>query len=98
MVRRGTGCWDGNVCINFAAAFLQHLKQTITDEGVYKISLRKKGGVVEVHKMQEKGTGGILCKEFLEWRSKGQDMNSHKKEDVGVDEDDTRLQDTIDHE
>lgn len=68
MVRRGTACWDGNVCINFAASFLEWLKREVTGEGVYKISLAKKGGVVEVSKVQESGTGGILSQEFLEWR------------------------------
>ncbi|KAF2715263.1 RAI1-domain-containing protein [Pleomassaria siparia CBS 279.74] len=71
MVRRGTQCWDGNTCINFASALLSHLKETITDEGVYRITLRKKGGAVEVQKVQEKGTGAILSEEFLEWRAKG---------------------------
>jgi RAT1-interacting protein len=69
MVRRGTGCWDGNVCINFAAEFLGWLKETITDEGVYSIVLRKKGGVVEVSKVSE-GTGGIVSAEFIAWRQK----------------------------
>ncbi|KAF2181824.1 RAI1-domain-containing protein [Zopfia rhizophila CBS 207.26] len=68
MVRTGTGCWDGNTCINFTTAFLGHLKQTIKDDGVYKISLKKNGGVVEVSKIQERGTGKIISKEFLGWR------------------------------
>ena len=67
MVRRGTGCWDGNVCINFAAEFLGWLKETIREEGVYSVVLRKKGGVVEVRKVGE-GTGGIVSEEFLAWR------------------------------
>ncbi|KAJ4989356.1 hypothetical protein SVAN01_05081 [Stagonosporopsis vannaccii] len=70
MVRRGTGCWDGNVCINFAAGFLGWLKETIKGEGVYSVVLRKKSGVVEVRKVGE-GTGGIVSEEFLAWRRKG---------------------------
>ncbi|KAF2654715.1 RAI1-domain-containing protein [Lophiostoma macrostomum CBS 122681] len=84
MVRRGTACWDGNVCINFAAGFLQFLKDTVKGEGVYKITLRKKGGVVEVCKVQEKGTGDILCSEFLEWRGKGNGTGDDGE--VGVDD------------
>jgi RAT1-interacting protein len=84
MVRRGTACWDGNVCINFAAAFLQHLKDTITDEGVYKLTLRKKGGVVEVQKVSEKGTGGILSEEFLEWRSQVGEKTKEKDGNVSA--------------
>lgn len=70
MVRRGTGCWDGSVCVNFAAAFLETLRGWITDEGgVYKIELRKRAGVIEVEKVQEKGTAGIVSEEFLAWRN-----------------------------
>jgi RAT1-interacting protein len=69
MVRRGTGCWDGNVCINFAAAFLAWLKETVTEEAVYSIVLRKKSGVVQVTKVKE-GTGGIVSEEFLQWSNK----------------------------
>jgi RAT1-interacting protein len=67
MVRRGTKCWDGNTCINFAADFLAFLKETVVGDGVYKVSLRKKAGVVEVQRVQD-GTGGIVSKEFLRWR------------------------------
>ncbi|KAF9695126.1 hypothetical protein EKO04_007182 [Ascochyta lentis] len=70
MVRRGTGCWDGNVCINFAAEFLAWLKETVKGGGVYSVVLRKKGGVVEVRRVGE-GTGGIVSEEFLAWRKKG---------------------------
>jgi RAT1-interacting protein len=69
MVRRGTRCWDGNTCINFATEFLGWLKGTVTEEGVYSIVLRKKSGVVEVRRVKE-GTGGILSEEFLAWRRK----------------------------
>lgn len=69
MVRRGTGCWDGNVCINFAAEFLGYLKEVVKGDGVYSIVLRKKGGVVEVRRVSE-GTGGIVSEEFLAWRRK----------------------------
>lgn len=71
MVRRGTNCWDGNVCINFATEFLGWLKETVTGEGVYSIVLRKKSGVVEVKKVKE-GTGGIVSEEFLAWRQGGE--------------------------
>lgn len=70
MVRRGTRCWDGNTCINFATVFLAHLKEVIREEGVYRITLRKKGDAIEVQKIKDSGTGGILSDEFLEWRDK----------------------------
>ena len=70
MVRRGTNCWDGNVCINFAAAFLGFLGETVVGDGVYKITLRKKAGVVEVQRVGD-GTGEIVSGEFLKWRNDG---------------------------
>jgi len=66
MVRRGTACWDGNVCINFATELLGWLKQVITGEGVYSVSMRKKSGLVEVKRVGD-GTGAILSDEFLAW-------------------------------
>ncbi|KAF2012691.1 RAI1-domain-containing protein [Aaosphaeria arxii CBS 175.79] len=76
MVRRGTGCWDGNTCINFAAAFLTHLKQTITGQGVYRVRLRKRGTHIEISKTAEQGTGKILSKEFLDWRSEDKEKET----------------------
>ncbi|KAJ6145169.1 dom-3 Z [Penicillium chermesinum] len=35
--RVGKASWDGNICINFAAAFLQWLKQTINKDGIWRI-------------------------------------------------------------
>ncbi|CBY01113.1 predicted protein [Plenodomus lingam JN3] len=67
MVRRGTACWDGNVCINFATEMLGWLKGVVKGEGVYSIVLRKKSGVVEVRRVKD-GTGGIVSDEFLAWR------------------------------
>lgn len=83
----GRGSWDGNICINFAAAFLDcmllpslsppkklmdiflGLKQTIQQDGVWKIRKREKSPVIEVIKVEESGHGGILSPAFTEWRS-----------------------------
>jgi RAT1-interacting protein len=84
MVRRGTGCWDGNVCINFAAAFLAWLKETITEEAVYSVVLKKKSGVVQVTKVKE-GTGGVVSEEFLMWnRTKASDSKSDGSEETSA--------------
>jgi RAT1-interacting protein len=83
MVRRGTGCWDGNVCINFTAKFLEHLRATVTAEGVYRISLKKRAGVIEVVKVAEEGSGGIVSKEFLDCRER----MGRKSEDTDADDD-----------
>ncbi|KAI9826244.1 MAG: hypothetical protein M1819_007412 [Sarea resinae] len=67
--RMGRGSWDGNLCINFAAAFLEFLKNTITTEGgVYRIRHRERNSVVEVFKVEETGHGNILTPEFVRWR------------------------------
>lgn len=82
MVRRGTNCWDGNICINFATAFLGWLKETITQDGVYSIVMRKKSGVVEVQRIKD-GTGDIVSEEFIAWRRKCSD-NLEQEENIQV--------------
>ncbi|KAF2750450.1 RAI1-domain-containing protein [Sporormia fimetaria CBS 119925] len=81
MVRRGTACWDGNVCINFTATFLGWLRGVVGEgEGVWNLELRKRGGVVEVRKVGE-GTGGIVSQEWLEWlRARERKGESEKAE------------------
>lgn len=71
MVRRGTQCWDGNTCINFAAAMLQWLKDNVKEDGkVYKLRLGKKTGVVELSPAIDDSSGSvdIVSKEFEDWR------------------------------
>lgn len=61
--------WDGNICINAAAAFLEFLKATIVGEGVWRIRRQARGGDhIEVYKIEETGTGRILSENFLTWR------------------------------
>ena len=83
--RRGKGTWDGNMCINFTAAFLKckvsndkldhslHcvvLKGTITGDGVWRIRRKERAPVIEVFKLEEAGHGDILLDEFINWRIK----------------------------
>ena len=118
--RRGKVRWDGNVCINFASAFLEcrwqflfiakfchssvqythlilgsfiylhpssspspsmfypvhlltpstGLRQTITDEGVWRIRCAPKSQYIEVFKVEEVGHGNIITDEFMNWRIK----------------------------
>ncbi|KAL9601856.1 MAG: hypothetical protein Q9219_002208 [cf. Caloplaca sp. 3 TL-2023] len=66
---KGKGNWDGNVCINFAAEWLEWLRATIAEDGgVWRIRKREKGPVIEVSKIEESGHGDILSREFVEWR------------------------------
>lgn len=88
--RQGKGTWDGNLCINFTAAFLDcessttcnvestnassGLKQTITTDGVWRIRKRERSSLIEVFKNEGYGHGDILSPEFVEWRN-GRDAN-----------------------
>ncbi|KAI5299283.1 decapping endonuclease targeting mRNA [Ascosphaera atra] len=67
--RRGKNMWDGNICINFTAAFLSWLRETITTDGVWRIRRREKSSVIEVYKLEEPGHGDILSDAFVAWRS-----------------------------
>ena len=87
MVRRGTGCWDGNVCINFAAEVVGWLREVVREEGkVYRIRLGKKAGVVEGEVLGE-GDGGIVSREWREWRGElakkgdGEDKEEEKEKE-----------------
>jgi RAT1-interacting protein len=82
MVRRGTHCWDGNVCINFATAFLAWLKEVVKEGGVWSVLLRKKSGVVEVRRVGE-GVGGIVSEEFLRWRGRKEKGNEQEEGNPG---------------
>lgn len=67
--------WDGNVCINFAAKFLEFLREVVVeDEGEWKwvwgIKFEKGGTEVNVFKKEEGGT--FLTEEYVNWRMKGE--------------------------
>ena len=81
--RRGKGSWDGNLCINFTASFLDWLKKTVVGEGVWRIRRRERSAVIELFKVEETGFGDILSKEFVGFRTKAQ---SHE-DGIGHDED-----------
>ncbi|KAI0167115.1 RAI1-domain-containing protein [Hypoxylon sp. FL1284] len=68
--KRGVRSWNANTCINFASAFLDWLRSTINDEGVWRIRRRQRSGVIEVFKVEEVGHGSILTDEFINWRIK----------------------------
>lgn len=70
-VLRGQGSWDGNVCINFTAAFLEFLKQTISgQDGVWRIRRKLNSREIEVFKIEDTGTGEILRPTFKAHREK----------------------------
>ncbi|KAL8905428.1 MAG: hypothetical protein Q9171_006663 [Xanthocarpia ochracea] len=65
---KGKGSWDGNLCINFTANFLDWLKSTIVEDGVWRIRKKEKATVIEVFKIEESGHGDILSHDFFTWR------------------------------
>ncbi|KAI0840258.1 RAI1-domain-containing protein [Hypoxylon sp. FL0890] len=68
--KRGVRSWDANMCINFASAFLEWLRNTINDEGVWRIRRRPRSSTIEVFRVEEVGHGSILTDEFINWRIK----------------------------
>lgn len=76
----GRGTWDGNSCINFAAGVLEWLKEVVFGEGVWRVRRRERSAVIEVFKVEERGTGDILSREFLEWRMGQQEREGQKQD------------------
>ncbi|KAI1339058.1 RAI1 like PD-XK nuclease-domain-containing protein [Xylariaceae sp. FL0016] len=68
--KRGVRSWDANMCTNFANVFLDWLRSTINDEGVWRIRRRPHSSVIEVFQIEEVGHGRILTEEFINWRIK----------------------------
>ncbi|KAI1310036.1 RAI1 like PD-XK nuclease-domain-containing protein [Xylaria venustula] len=68
--KRGVRSWDANMCINFASAFLDWLRNTINDEGVWKIRRRAGSSTIEVFRVEEAGHGNVLTDNFINWRIK----------------------------
>lgn len=67
---RGRATWDGSMCCNFAAAFLDFLKETVVGDGVWRISKKPNASVIEVFREEECGHGDIVSDEFINWRIK----------------------------
>jgi RAT1-interacting protein len=70
---RGAGMWNGNVCINFTAGFLEFLKEVISEdtEGEQVWSLRFQKGGREVSVLRKEGVGSFLTEEFVRWKKMG---------------------------
>ncbi|KAI2641865.1 RAI1-domain-containing protein [Hypomontagnella submonticulosa] len=68
--KRGVQSWNANMCINFASSFLEWLRNTLNDEGVWRIRRQPRSGTIEVFQVEEVGHGRILTDEFIDWRIK----------------------------
>ncbi|KAF4994876.1 hypothetical protein FGRMN_5508 [Fusarium graminum] len=62
--------WNADMCVNFAAEFLDWLTENINDEGVWRIKREPQSPIIELFKVEETGHGDILSDEFKNWRIK----------------------------
>ncbi|KAH7172626.1 RAI1 like PD-XK nuclease-domain-containing protein [Fusarium sp. MPI-SDFR-AT-0072] len=62
--------WNADMCVNFAATFLEWLTENINDEGVWRIRREPQSPTIELFKVEETGHGDILSDEFKNWRIK----------------------------
>jgi RAT1-interacting protein len=67
---RGMRTWDGNVCINFAAAFLDFLRQTVSGEGTWLIKRRKGAKEITITRKSETQASDIITSAFRQHRTK----------------------------
>lgn len=67
--RQGLQTWDGNVCINFAAAFLDFLRNHITGEGTWTIERRRGAKEITLHKISDQYATDIVPPSFREHRA-----------------------------
>lgn len=66
--RQGMQTWDGNTCINFAAAFLDFLKQQITGEGTWTIERKKGANEILLSKISDDYDKKIVGRSFRQHR------------------------------
>ncbi|KAK0264781.1 decapping endonuclease targeting mRNA [Friedmanniomyces endolithicus] len=69
-VKRGAHTWDGNLCINLTAAFLEFLTQTVLGDSVWRIRRWKNSRMIEVFKTEELMMEDILKQSFRIHREK----------------------------
>lgn len=71
IVARGQGSWNGNICINFTAAFLEFVTVTVMNQdGVWRIKRSKGSKDMTVVKIESTGTGQILSPAFKQHKEK----------------------------
>lgn len=69
MVKRyGEHSWDGNICINFAAAFLDFLKEHITGDGTWTIERKSGAKEISLWKISDAYDRDIVNPSFREHR------------------------------
>ncbi|KAM0719020.1 hypothetical protein Q7P37_004925 [Cladosporium fusiforme] len=68
--RQGQGTWDGNTCINFAAAMLEFIKATVQGDGVWRIQRRQKDGFIEAFRVDGIDPNSIVTPSFRAHRER----------------------------
>lgn len=69
-VKASTWKWDGNISINFTAAFLEFLRETIVGDGVWRIRRVKSQKLIEIFRVEDSGTGQIIKESFKTHRAR----------------------------
>jgi RAT1-interacting protein len=63
---RSTNIWDGTICITFTAKFLEFLRKTISEDGVYSIKYVKGANELNVSKTE---ASSFLTPAYIKWKS-----------------------------
>lgn len=64
VVKRQGHTWDGNTCINFAAAMLDFIKATVQGNGVWRIQRRQRDGFIEAFQVNGVDPNTIVTPAF----------------------------------
>ncbi|RDA95840.1 hypothetical protein CP533_5120 [Ophiocordyceps camponoti-saundersi (nom. inval.)] len=62
--------WNADMCVNFAASFLEWLMTVINGEGVWRIVRHPQQRVIQVYRVEPTGHGSIISEDFKNWRTK----------------------------
>ncbi|KAK5166069.1 decapping endonuclease targeting mRNA [Saxophila tyrrhenica] len=70
-VRKGQRSWDGNVCINMTAAFLEFLKESLMGkDGVWRVKMARHSKQISILQVEPTGHGRIIEPDFKAHREK----------------------------
>lgn len=69
VVKRGRATWDGNVCINFAAKFLDFIREVVRGEGTWRIERKKGAKEIFIWKVSEDVDSVVASARFRQHRA-----------------------------
>ncbi|CZT21935.1 related to Protein rai1 [Ramularia collo-cygni] len=70
VVKRGRGTWDGSVCINFTAKFLDFLQNVVTGDGTWRIERKKGAKEILVWNLNDQRDHVVATERFREHRTR----------------------------